>query len=303
MAEVDTGPVCTISPNSFISISDQCTRSAAEDKKEESRGALIGEYVRDREGKMTHIKVFDCIEIFPKSDKVEDPQAMLATMIELCQVEANYPKRELLGYYSAGPNVSVKNPKGYDWPISAKRPLPQDSEVRSSSAPQLYLVWNSSEEAATTGNAIKLYKLKNDKVAEEVSYSVDQERDAEMIALTDVLSLECNRTSLTKLQRYREGIDVLQKKCATLLEYLKDVESGSKKPDPRILRSMKSLLSRLPLTGTTGEFQGQLLQDFSRSQLYAYLGAMTNSSVMMAHNSLATAASQRKFGGSYGYSL
>jgi len=303
MAEsADAEVVCTISPNSLISISDQCTRLENTEDTSTARGALIGSFIRDREGKVTRMAVLDCIEILPKSEHVEDPAEMLATMIELCQ--ANYPARELLGYYEASPSIDITKPKAYDFPISAKKPTPKEAEVISSMYPQLYLVWNSSSKAAENGMAMRLYKLQeNCKVGRVQDFTIDQDRDAEMIALTDVLSLECNRTSLTKLQRYREGISVLQKKGKMLLDYLIEVEEGKKQPDPMIVRSMNSLLSRLPLTGTTGEFQEELLQDYAGSQLYAYLGAMTESSVMLAHNSLATSASQRKYGSSYGFNM
>jgi len=300
MAEAEKNDfVCTISPNSLISISDQCTRLENMDDKSPARGALIGQILRDREAKVTQMKVLDCIEILPK-DKLQDisPTEMMATMIELCQ--ANYPNRELLGYYEASASVDIQKPKVYDFPISAQRPTAKDANVKSSMHPQLFLVWNSSEKAAERGMALRLYQLQiNCQVGQTKEFTIDQERDAEMIALTDVLNLECNRTSLTKLQRYREGISVLQEKGKMLLNYLTEVEENKKKPDPMILRSMNSLLSRLPLTGGTGEFQEELLQNYAGSQMYAYLGAMTESSVMLAHNSLATSASQRKYGSSY----
>jgi hypothetical protein len=302
MADAESDVLCTISPNSLISISDQCTRLENTDQTSSARGALVGSFVRDREGKITQMKVLDCIEILPKSEHVGDPAEMLATMIELCQ--ANYPHRELLGYYEASPTIETDKPKGYDFPISAKRPVTGDANVKSSAHPQLFLLWNSSAKAAEKGMAIRLYKLqKNCKIGRAQDFKIDQEREAEMIALTDVLNLECNRTSLTKLQRYREGINALQQKGKMLLDYLSEVEEGKKQPDPTILRSMNSLLSRLPLTGASGEFQEELLTNYAGSQLYAYLGAMTENSVMLAHNSLATSASQRKYGSSYGFNM
>merc|ERR1719265_630241 len=115
-----------------------------------------------------------------------------------------------------------------------------------------------------------------------------------MIALTDVLTEECNRTSLTKLERYRQGISVLLEKATILLEYLEAVDSGKKEADPTILRGLKSLLSRLPLMGDRSGFEDQLLQTYSKTQMYALLGSMTEGTVMMAHNSLATSKAQDK---------
>lgn len=292
--------VITVSPNSLISISDQCTRAeAAGNKETPSRGALVGEVIRDRDGALTGVKVLDCIEIVPKSKACDDPEALLATMLELCQ--ANYPERELVGYFEASPAADISKPKAFSWPISEKNP-PRDAEVTSTFYPCLYLVWNTSGEASNNKMSVNLYNIQqNGKLGARMNWTIDQDRDAEMIALTDVLSEECNRTSLTKLQRYREGVEVLMTKAQMLLTYLEDVEQGKKAADPKILRGMKSLLSRLPLTGNSSEFEDQLLTNYAESQLFAYLGAMTESSIMVAHNSLATSSSQRKFGNSFGY--
>ena len=49
--------------------------------------------------------------------------------------------------------------KGYDFPISAKRSVTGDANVKSSAHPQLFLLWNSSAKAAEKGMAIRLYKV------------------------------------------------------------------------------------------------------------------------------------------------
>merc|ERR1712083_703488 len=127
---------------------------------------------------------------------------------------------------------------------------------------------------------------KNNSIKDNVKFMIDRERQAELIALTDVLKLECNRTSLSKLERYEEG-----------LQHLLTKEKLKQKDSTNILLGIKSLLSRLPLTGGKGQFTDQMLKDYSHSQLYAYLGALTESSVMLANTSLATQQTQRKFGG------
>jgi len=266
-----------------------------------SRGGLVGEFVKDREGNMTQIKVLDCIEFFEKGENVDDPVYLFSQMLEICQI--NYPERELLGYYEAGTTLDVSKPKAFTWPVSEKQPPNKDFEVMSTHPPSLYLVWNTSEKAAESGMAMKMYDIRKGKVSAQRDFIIDQDRDAEMIALTDVLTLECNRTSLTKLERYREGISVLLEKAEILQNYLEAVEKGKKDPDPTILRGMKSLLSRLPLMGDRAQFEDQLLQTYSKTQLYAFLGAMTESTVMMANNSLATSKAQdkMKFGSNHAF--
>lgn len=289
-----------VAPVTLISISDHCTRLEFSDSENKlAQGGLLGEYVCDKEGNLVCIKILDCLEA--QRDKNGNiKRDMMETMIELCQ--ANYPERELVGYYSAGPGVKIEKPKGFAWPISNQNPLVKTADLTCSRNPEVFLAWNSSPEASSENMAVRMYKINSsDRIGALQNFSIDDDRAAEMIALTDVLNLECNRTSLTKLKRYQEGVRVLLEKAQILLNYIEDVESGKIQQDSSILRGMKSLLSRLPLNSGTGEFSEQMLEDYANSQLYAYLGAMTESSVMIAHNSIATVQSQKRFPASYGF--
>lgn len=288
-----------VAPVTLISISDHCTRLEYSDEKNKlARGGLIGEYVKDKEGNVC-IKILDCLEA-PTDQKGNLDRDDVETMIELCQ--ANYPDRELVGYYEAGPDVNISRPQGFVFPISNENPLPKNSEATYTRSPSVFLAWNSSPEASSETMAVRIFEITgNDRIGSVKNYTIDEERAAEMIALTDVLNLECNRTSLTKLKRYQEGVHALLEKAQILLSYIEDVENGRLQQDSGILRGMKSLLSRLPLNSGTGEFSEQMLEDYANSQLYAYLGAMTESSIMISHNSIATQQAQKRFP-SYGFS-
>jgi len=287
-----------IAPVILISISDHCTRlEFSEEKNKTAIGGLLGEYVTDKEGNVC-VKILDCLEA-PKDEHGNLEKESVETMIELCQ--ANYPDRELIGYYLAGPDVNITRPKGFPLPVSNSNPLSKDSEATFTRSPSVFLAWNSSPEASSETMAVRIFEIKpDDSIGNLINYAIDQDRGAEMIALTDVLNLECNRTSLTKLKRYQEGVNALLEKAQILLSYIEDVENGKTQQDSSILRGMKSLLSRLPLNSGTGEFSEAMLEDFANSQLYAYLGAMTESSVMIAHNSIATQQAQKRFP-SYGF--
>jgi len=287
-----------VAPVTLISISDHCTRlEFSDDKNKTAIGGLLGEYVQDKEGNIC-IKLLDCLEA-PRDDNGDLDKDGVETMIELCQ--ANYPDRELVGYYKAGPEVNISRPQGFPFPVSNANQISKDSEATCTRSPSVFLAWNSSPEASSETMAVRIFEItSSDKIGSAMNYSIDEDRGAEMIALTDVLNLECNRTSLTKLNRYQEGVNALLEKARILLNYIEDVESGRIQQDSAILRGMKSLLSRLPLNSGTGEFSEQMLEDYANSQLYAYLGAMTESSVMIAHNSIATQQAQKRFP-SYGF--
>eukprot|EP00494_Astrolonche_serrata_P030140 UN30407 len=127
-------------------------------------------------------------------------------------IQQNYPERELVGYYTAGPDVDIKKPKPFKFPVTKSQGWSKklDYPVTATAYPCCYMVWKATNKKTTAKNLpVRLYRTKSGAVKESVKFNIDRERQAELIALTDVLKLECNRTSLSKLERYDEGVNHL----------------------------------------------------------------------------------------------
>jgi len=288
---------CTIGPSALISISDHLTRLefTQSEKEKIALGGLVGEYIRDKQGNITSVKILDSIEGTYENGQLDAEK--MATMIGLTQT--NYKTYELVGYYNASKGADIKNPKGFKWPLTKENPASkfEDAEAKETHFPTIYLVWDAAAKGTKGDLGIRMFSLdkKGQIKKNKVPYGIEQ-RDAEVIALNDVLTLESNRTSLTKLQRYREGVSNLMSRADILLEYLTDVAESKKTADSSVLRGINSLLSRLPLTGGKAEFEDALLDEYAMSQLYAYLGAMTEGSAMLANNNIAVSKASSRSG-------
>lgn len=274
-----------VAPIALISISDHCTRLKTEENKV-ARGALFGQYVRDKAGQICGVLILDSIE-------GNDAEG-IGTMVGLCQL--NYPDQELVGYYYAAPKLDLNKPPAWKFPITGKKAAPEDCEVKATHFPSCYLIWNSTAKGSKTDLGLRIHEMdKAGNVGRSQDFGIHR-RKAEVIGLNDVLKLECNRTSLTKLERYQEGIDNLLSRVDVLLKYLDDVSKKKRAPDTVILRNINSLLSRLPLTGGKSNFENDLLDEYSMAQLYGYLGAMTEASAMLGNNHLAVSKTQSRGG-------
>jgi len=287
----------TVGPSALISISDHLTRIEFTDSEKTKVvvGGLVGEFVRDKQNNIKSVKILDCIEGFMVNGQM-DPEKM-ATMLGLTQT--NYKTYELVGYYMAERGLDVSNPKMLKWPITKDNPASkwEDAEAKETHYPSVYLVWNADSEKDLLQSGIRMYPI--DKTGniqrKKQGFGIEQ-RDAEVIALNDVLTLESNRTSLTKLERYREGVLNLSNRADILINYLTDVLDNKRAADSSVLRGVNSLLSRLPLTGGKAEFEDELLDEYAMSQLYSYLGAMTEGSAMLAHNNIAVSKASSRGG-------
>ena len=191
------------------------------------------------------------------------------------QYQKNFPKYEMLGWYSTAPSV-------VDGDLAIHQGL---SEVSDS---LLYLTLD--PVLALTGTArelpITVYESEVHVVDEKptvqfaaVPYKIDS-LESERIAVDHIAHILPTGDSSSgsafpqHLSTQYTAMSMLQERIDVISRYLNAVSAGQVPADHEILRQIKSLAARLPALDTA-KFADESMRDFNSTLLVAYLGCIT----------------------------
>lgn len=278
----------SVHPQVIMSIADHYSRRKAQSPSTASTlrvmGILLGIQIGQR------IDISQCIEINPRTDATASASASASATSSTLVFDPNlmkndvelfkkvFPTHEILGWYCTGADMTDDHKAFHNTTATTWNENP------------LFLLLDPTAGPEAKELPIKIFESEMHVVKDaptrvfvQASYKVES-FDSERVVVDHVAKVASAKKHLSaEAEAYaalRDAVNALLRRVQVLLAYLQDVDNKSISPDFELLRSIKTIINRLPAVDSE-KFRAEFYKEYNDSLLITYLSSVSKTESLL----------------------